>query len=61
LGPFKKVPTGLTHILVTGDKFTKWIKARPLAKIGSKKVVNFVQDIISRFRVPNSVITNNNT
>jgi hypothetical protein len=35
LGPFKKVLGGLTHLLVTIDKFSKWIKARPLVKIGS--------------------------
>jgi hypothetical protein len=51
----------LTHLLVTIDKFTKRIKARPLMKIGSKQVVNFIQDIIFYFRVPNSIITNNNT
>jgi hypothetical protein len=61
LGPFKKAPRGLTHLLVTGHKFTKCIKARPLAKIGSKQAVSFVQDIIFRFRVPNSIITDNNT
>jgi hypothetical protein len=52
LGPFKKVTRGLTHPLVVVDKFTKWIKARPLAKIGSKQVVSFVQDTVFCFRVP---------
>jgi hypothetical protein len=42
LGPFKKVPEGLTHLLVVVDKFTNLIKVRPLAKIGSKHAVNFV-------------------
>jgi hypothetical protein len=31
LGPFKKAPEGFTHLLVTVHKFTKLIKARPLA------------------------------
>jgi hypothetical protein len=61
LGPFKKAPKGLTHLLVAVDKFTKWIEARPLAKIGSKQVVNFIQDIIFHFGVPNSIITDNDT
>jgi hypothetical protein len=60
-GPFKKVLGGLTHLLVTIDKFTMWIKARPLAKIDSKKGVNFIQDIIFRFGVPNSIITYNDS
>jgi hypothetical protein len=50
LGPCKKAPRGLTHLLVEVDKFTKWIKARPLAKIGSKQVVDFVQDILGPSR-----------
>jgi hypothetical protein len=61
LGPFKKVPRGLTHLLVMIDKFTKWIEARPLVKIGPKQAMDFIQDIIFCFRVPNSIITNNGT
>jgi hypothetical protein len=57
----QKTLGGLTHLLVMVNKFTKWIKARPLAKIGSKKVVSFVQDIVFHFGVPNSIITNNST
>jgi hypothetical protein len=61
LGPFKKVPGALTHLLVMVDKFTKWVEAKPLAKISSKQAMDFIQDIIFRFGVPNSVITNNGT
>jgi hypothetical protein len=61
LGPLMKVPEGLTHVLVTVDKSTKWIEARPLAKIGSKQVASFVQDIVFCFGVPNSIITNKDT
>jgi hypothetical protein len=49
LGTFKKAPRGLTHLLVTIDKLTKRIEARPLAKIGSKQVVSFAHDIIFLF------------
>jgi hypothetical protein len=34
LGPFKKTPRGMTHLLVVVDKFTKWIEVKPLDKIG---------------------------
>jgi hypothetical protein len=61
LGPFKKVLERLTHLLVSIDKFTKWIEARPLVKISSKQAVNFIQDIIFHFGVPNSIITNDDT
>jgi hypothetical protein len=61
LGPFKKVPGGLSHLLVMIDKFSKWIEARPLAKTDSKQAVSFVQDIVFHIGVSNSIITNNNT
>jgi hypothetical protein len=61
LGAFRKAPGGLTHLLVIVDKFTKWVEARPLAKISSKQVVDFIQDIIFYFGVPNSIFTNNGT
>jgi hypothetical protein len=40
LRPFKKVPWGLTHLLIAVDKFTKWVEAKPLAKIGSKEAMD---------------------
>jgi hypothetical protein len=61
LGPFKKAPGGLTHLLVAVYKFTKWIEAKPLAKISSRQAMDFIQDIIFHFGIPNSIITNNNT
>jgi hypothetical protein len=60
-GPFKKALRGLTYLLVMVDKFIKWIEVRPLAKIDSKQIVSFVQDIIFCFGVPNSIITGNGT
>jgi hypothetical protein len=60
-GAFKKAPGGLTHLLITVDKFTKWIEAKPLAKMGSKQALDFIQDIIFHFRVPTSIIIDNNT
>jgi hypothetical protein len=61
LGPFKKVFGVLTYLLVVVDKFTKWIEAWTLSKIGSKQAVSFVQDIVFCFGVRNSIITYNNT
>ncbi|XP_014660691.1 uncharacterized protein LOC106804342 [Setaria italica] len=59
--PFKKAPGGLTLLLVAVDKFSKWIEARPVAQIKSKKAVQFFIDIIHHFGVPNSIITDNGT
>jgi hypothetical protein len=59
--PSRKAPRGFTHLLVMVDKFTKWIEARHLAKIGCKQVVSVIQDIVFCFGVPNSIITGNGT
>ena len=59
VGPLKKAPGGYTHLLVTIDKFTKWIEVRPISVIKSEQAVLFFLDIIHRFRVPNSIITDN--
>jgi hypothetical protein len=61
LGPFKKAHWDITHLLIVLDKFTKWVEAKPMAKFGSKQAVDFMQDIIFHFGVPNSIITDNGT
>ena len=48
-------------MLVTIDKFTKWIEARPISMIKSEQAVLFFLDIIHHFGVPNSIITDNDT
>jgi transposase InsO family protein len=57
IGPFKKAQGGYTHVLVAIDKFTKWIVFKPIASLTSAKAVEFIQDIIFRFGIPNSIIT----
>ena len=57
IGPFKKAQGGYTHVLVAIDKFTKWIEYKPLASLTSAKAVEFIQYIIFRFGIPNSIIT----
>jgi hypothetical protein len=42
LGPFMKAPGGFTHLLITVNKFTKWVEEKPLAKIGSKQAIGFI-------------------
>jgi hypothetical protein len=58
VGPPKKAKGGFEYIFVVVDKFTKWIKYKPLVKYSAAKVVEFVQDIMHRFGIPNRVITN---
>jgi ribonuclease HI/transposase InsO family protein len=57
IGPFKKAQGGYTHVLVAIDKFTKWIEFKPIASLTSAKAVEFIQDIIFRFGISNSIIT----
>jgi transposase InsO family protein len=52
---------GYTHLLVAIDKFSKWIEVRPLNSIRSEQAVAFFTNIIYRFGVPNSIITDNST
>jgi hypothetical protein len=55
--PFKKAQGGYTHILVAIEKFTKWIEYKPIASLTSAKAVEFIQEIMFRFGIPNSIIT----
>jgi ribonuclease HI/transposase InsO family protein len=61
VGPLQKAPGGYMHLLVAIDKFSKWIKVRPLNSIRSEQAVAFFTNITHRFGVPNSIITDNGT
>jgi transposase InsO family protein len=59
LGPLRKAPRGYTHLLVAVDKFSKWVEVRPITNLRAEQAVTFFTDIIYRFGVPNSIITDN--
>ncbi|GKV31653.1 hypothetical protein SLEP1_g40325 [Rubroshorea leprosula] len=62
LGPFVKGVGGVTHLIVGVDYFTKWVKARPLSSLTSKKVEDFVfSSIICRYGIPNQIVADNGT
>jgi hypothetical protein len=61
VGPFKTAPGGLTHLLVVVDKFTKWIKVKPIKKLHGSSTIKFFNEIITRYGVPHSIITDNGT
>jgi hypothetical protein len=61
VGPLKKAPRGNTHLLVAVDKFSKWIEAWLITKIKSEQAMLFFRNIIHRFGVLNSIITDNGT
>jgi transposase InsO family protein len=59
VGPLKKAPGGYTHLLVAIDKVSKWVEVRPIMNLRAEQAVTFFTDIIHRFGVPNSIITDN--
>ena len=55
IGPFKPAPSNFKFIFVLIDKFSKWIEYMPLVKATSEKAVEFLNQIIHRFGIPNSI------
>jgi transposase InsO family protein len=58
-GPLRKAPGDYTHLLVAIDKFSKWVEVHPITNLRAEQAVTFFTDIIYRFGVPNSIITDN--
>ncbi|GKV34728.1 hypothetical protein SLEP1_g43074 [Rubroshorea leprosula] len=53
LGLFMKGVNGVTYLIVGVDYFTKWVEARALSSLTSKKVEDFVfSSIIYRYGIP---------
>jgi hypothetical protein len=59
VGPFAKSARGYTHLLVAIDKFSKWVEVRPITNLRAEQAVTFFTDIVYRFGVPHSFITDN--
>jgi hypothetical protein len=49
------------YLLVTVDKFSKWIEAVPVTNQEETTAVKFFESIVYRYGVPNSIITDNGT
>jgi transposase InsO family protein len=61
VGPLRQAPGGFTLLLIAVDKFSKWIEARPSVNVHYEEAVSFFTDIIYRFGIPNTIITDNGT
>ena len=59
VGPLRTGASGFTHLLVVVDKFTKWIEAKPIKKLDSRTTIKFMKEIVFRYGVPHSIITDN--
>src|SRR4051794_34579226 len=57
----KSWPGGHVYLLVAVERFTKWVEAKPVTSADSSSSVDFVWDIVFRFGVPNSIVTDNGT
>jgi hypothetical protein len=43
------------------DKFSKWIMSQPIVNVRSEEAMSLFTDIIYRFGIPNTIITDNGT
>ena len=57
ISPFKPTPGGFYWVYVCIDKFSKWIKYKPLVQATANKAAELLDDIIHQFGLPNSIIT----
>ena len=59
-GPFPKAAENKKFLLVDTDYFTKWVEAEPLANIIDVDAKKFVwKNIVTRFRIPHTLISDN--
>ena len=59
LGPFPRAPGGYRYLYVDIDKFTKWAEVEVIRTIPAGSAVKFIKGLVSRFGVPNHIITDN--
>ena len=62
IGPMPTACPTFKYAVVAFNYFTKWVEAKPLATISSKKVQEFVwESIIYRFGIPYKIVLDNGT
>ena len=54
-------PGIFTHLLIAINKFTKWIKTKPIKTAPTTKVIEFIKKIINQYGGMNTTITNSVT
>ncbi|XP_020421250.1 uncharacterized protein LOC109949591 [Prunus persica] len=60
IGPMPEGKGQVKYAVVAIDYFTKWAEAEALATITAARIESFVwQNIVCRFGIPNSIVTNN--
>ncbi|XP_022032914.1 uncharacterized protein LOC110934027 [Helianthus annuus] len=62
VGPFPPAPGKLKYLIVAVDYFTKWVEAKPLAKIMADNAKKFLwEHIVCRFGLPLYLVSDNGT
>ena len=59
LGPFPRAPGGYRYLYIAIDKFTKWAEVEAVRTIPAGSAVKLIKGLVSRFGVPNYIITDN--
>jgi hypothetical protein len=57
IGPLKPAPGNFKCVFMLIDKFSKWKEYMSLTKASSEKTVEFLDQIIHCFGLPNNIIT----
>jgi transposase InsO family protein len=57
IGPLPTAPGGFNRVLVAIDKFTKWIEVKPVTCPKADRVLDFLDELVHRYRLPHHIIT----
>jgi hypothetical protein len=57
IGPLPTAPGGFNRVLVASDKFTKWIEVKPITCPKADRVLDFLDELVHRYRLPHRIIT----
>jgi hypothetical protein len=57
IGPLPTAPGGFNRVLVAIDKFTKWIEVKPVTCPKADRVLDFLDELVHRYGIPQSIIT----
>jgi hypothetical protein len=57
IGPLPTAPGGFNRVLVAIDKFTKWIKVKPVTCPKADRVLGFLDELVRRYGLPHRIIT----
>jgi hypothetical protein len=52
IGPLPTAPGGFNRVLVAIEKFTKWIKVKPVTCPKADRVLDFLDELVHRYGLP---------